>query len=83
MISGGQIRAARALLGLSAAELARLSGISHRTVQRFEAVDGIPDGRTALMRLIKALENQGITFHGDPVKSPGVQLCRKSGPVTK
>ncbi len=43
----------------------------------FEASDGIPDGRTAMMlQLIKALEAQGISFHGDPMTSPGVRLCR-------
>ena len=84
MISGAQIRAARALLGLTAAELARISGIGHRTLQRFEATDGIPDGRTAMMmQLIKALETQGISFQGDPVDSPGVQLFRVSNVGTK
>jgi DNA-binding transcriptional regulator YiaG len=79
MVSGAQIRAARALLGISAAELAQLSGIGHRTLQRFEAADGIPEGRTAMMvQIIRALQSRGISFHGDPVSSPGVQLHRKS-----
>lgn len=77
MVSGAQIRAARALLGISAAELAQISGVGHRTLQRFEATDGIPDGRTAvLQQLIKALESKGILFEGDPINSPGVQLWR-------
>lgn len=77
MVSGAQIRAARALLGISAAELAQISGVGHRTLQRFEATDGIPDGRTAvLQQLIKALESKGIVFKGDPINSPGVQLRR-------
>jgi Helix-turn-helix len=77
MISGAQIRAARALLGISAAELAEISGIGHRTLQRFEAVDGIPDARTALLRqLASVLESKGIVFQGDPIRSPGVQLRR-------
>ena len=84
MISGAQIRAARALLGLSATELARLSGVGHRTVQRFEIADGIPDCRTAIMmQLIKAFETQGIKFDGDPVDSPGVRLFRKSNAGTE
>jgi toxin ParE1/3/4 len=53
--------------------------IGHRTLQRFEAADGIPDGRTAIMvQLIRALEALGISFHGDPINSPGVQLRRAS-----
>ncbi len=80
MVSGAQIRAARALLGISAAELAQISGVGHRTLQRFEATDGIPDGRTAvLQQLIKALESKGIVFAGDPISSPGVQLWRPAG----
>ena len=79
MVSGSQIRAARALLGISAAELADLSGIGHRTLQRFETADEVPDGRTAiLMQVIQALEAQGITFVGDPLTSPGVQLKRRT-----
>lgn len=77
MVSGAQIRAARALLGISAAELAQISGVGHRTLQRFEAAEGIPDGRTAvLQQLISALESKGIVFQGDPINSPGVQLRR-------
>jgi transcriptional regulator with XRE-family HTH domain len=72
MISGAQIRAARALLGISAAELARISGISHRTLQRFEIFDGIPEGLTSNLNLITTtLEAAGITFVGDPDTSPG------------
>jgi transcriptional regulator with XRE-family HTH domain len=77
VISGAQLRAARALLGLSAAQLAEAAGVGHRTIQRFEAEDEVPDGRTAtLKQLVKTLEAHGITFLGDPVCSPGVQLQR-------
>lgn len=44
LISGGQIRAARALLGISAANLAQRAKIGHRTLQRFEGV-GRDSGR--------------------------------------
>lgn len=75
MISGAQIRAARALLGISAADLAVMAGIGHRTLQRFEATDGVPEGRTAVMlQIIEALNARGVEFVGDPVTSPGVQL---------
>ena len=78
MISGAQIRAARALIGISAAELASLAGVGHRTLQRFEAFDAVPDGRTAvLLQIIRALEDAGVEFIGDPVTSPGVQLKRR------
>lgn len=77
MISGSQMRAARALLGISAIQLAKLAGVGHRTIQRFESEEEVPEGRTAiLMQIILALENEGITFTGDPITSPGVQLKR-------
>ncbi len=78
MPSGPQIRAARALLGISAEELAELSGVPHRTLQRFERNDEVPPSRIGNLDKIKtALEAEGIQFIGDPVKSPGVQLKHK------
>jgi transcriptional regulator with XRE-family HTH domain len=77
VISGAQIRAARALLGVSAAEMAKRADISHRTLQRFEAADGLPDAQIRLLERVKvALEAMGVKFSGDPVSSPGVQLQR-------
>lgn len=75
MISGQQIRAARALLGLSAAELAKRSGVSHRTLQRFESQEGIPDSRLGNLEAVeRALSDLGVSFVGDPISSPGVRL---------
>lgn len=75
MVSSSQIRAARGLLGISAAELANVSGVTWRTVQRFEAVNGIPPSRSGTLERVKmALEQAGIEFIGDPVHSPGVRL---------
>jgi transcriptional regulator with XRE-family HTH domain len=75
MISSYQIRAARALLGLSAAELAKRAGLSHRTLQRFETHDGIPDSRLGNLEAIEhTLTELGVLFIGDPLLSPGVQL---------
>lgn len=75
MISAAQIRAARALLGISAAELATVSGVDHRTIQRFESADGVPPSRSGTLERIKeTLEAAGIVFLGDAVSSPGVQL---------
>ena len=77
MISGAQIRAARVLLGITAAELAKRALVDWSTVQRFEAGDGIPRSRSGtLQRIQETLEAAGIVFFGDPVASPGVQLQR-------
>ena len=78
MISGAQIRAARALLAMSASELARRAGVGWATVQRFERAEGVPDSRSGTLQRIKeTLEDAGVTFLGDPVTSPGVQLERR------
>lgn len=77
MISGSQIRAARALLGMSATELASRSGVGWATIQRIESNDGIPQSRSRTLEKIKlTLEAAGASFLGDPIKSPGVQLRR-------
>lgn len=80
MVSAPQIRAARALLGISAAELARRAGVNWKTIQRFESTDGIPKSRSGtLERVVAALGAEGIEFIGDPLDAPGVQLKRDAG----
>ena len=84
MVSGAQIRAARALLGMSAAQLSERAGVGWATVQRFESVDGIPVSKAGTLdRVKKTLETAGITFVGDPVTSPGVQLRRPQAEQSK
>lgn len=78
MISAAQIRAARALLGISAVELGALANVAWATVQRFEAAKGIPPSRSGtLERIESALQEAGIEFLGDPDASPGVRLKRR------
>ena len=77
MIGSSQIRAARGLLGLSAADLAEISGVPHRTIQRLESAGGIPPSRGGNLKRIKtALEDAGIEFLGDPIATPGVRILR-------
>jgi DNA-binding transcriptional regulator YiaG len=75
MITGAQIRAARALLRISAAELARRAGVTERTIQRAESVDGMPKMRTETLARIQAvLETAGIEFTAaGPGHSQGVR----------
>lgn len=76
--SSAQIRAARALLGISSEQLAQLSEVGWSTIRRFEEVDGIPPSRAGTLERVKAaLEQAGIEFFGDPVASPGVRLRRR------
>ncbi len=79
MITGSQIRAARAALGWSTSELARRSGIGLRTAVRFEQIDGVPPSRSSTLGEVQsALEAAGIEFIGTPDDGPGIRL-RKPG----
>jgi len=78
VISGAQIRAGRALLGLSSQSLAELSGVGWSTVKRFEEQNDVPSARSGtLERLKNYLEDNGVEFLGDPIQSPGVRLRPK------
>ena len=80
MISSSQIKAARALLGLSATELANQCGIGQATLKRYELQDGIPKANVSILYKIKNhLETSGIEFTGDPQKDPGVTLHLAKG----
>lgn len=61
MITAGQLRAARAMLGMEQKRLAELSGLSVQTIQRMEASEGTVRGQVdSLMKLIAALDAAGI-----------------------
>lgn len=63
MISGPQIRAARALLGWTVHDLATRSRLSYATVQRAESSPGIPSTQaTNLFAIQQALEQGGVVF---------------------
>ncbi len=70
MISAGQLRAARALLGIDQRRLAELSGLSVPTIQRMEASDGVIRGNVdSLMKLVTALDKAGIELIGEGASS--------------
>ena len=61
MITGPQIRAARALLGLDQKTLARMAGLSVPTIQRMEANESIVGGMVdSLTRVMSAIEAAGV-----------------------
>jgi transcriptional regulator with XRE-family HTH domain len=83
MITAGQMRAARALLGLDQRGLAELAGLSLPTIQRMEASDGLIRGNVdSLMKLVRALSSAGIELIGDGAVSRtggrGVRLAAAS-----
>lgn len=70
MITAGQMRAARALLGIDQRELAQRSGLSLPTIQRMEASDGVVRGNVdSLMKLVAALAANGIELIGEGATS--------------
>ena len=85
MITGAQMRAARALLGIDQKTLAVLSGLSVPTIQRMEAscgnVRGVVD---SLTKVVAALEQAGVQLIGEGAACPaggrGVRL--RSGTKT-
>lgn len=73
MMTSGQLRAARALLGIDQKELALRAGLSVPTVQRMEASGGVVRGTVAtLTQVIAALEAAGIELIGEgAISQPG------------
>ena len=72
MITAGQMRAARALLGIDQSELAQRSGLSVPTIQRMEASGGVVRGNVdSLMKLVDTLAAGGIELIGEGATSSG------------
>ena len=75
MITSAQIRSARAMLKITAADLALLSKVGISTIKRFELAEGVPAGNIKTLEALKlALENAGIEFIGSLDDRPGVRF---------
>ena len=82
MLTTRQIKAARALLGWSQADLAEASSVSEPTVARLESAEGELGGRELTTGKIRAaIEAAGIEFIDENGGGPGVRL--KKGLVTE
>jgi transcriptional regulator with XRE-family HTH domain len=74
LITGGQIKAARALVGWTARDLAAKAEIGFSTLIRLESADGVPSGNIKTIDAVKkALEEAGIEFTGTPDSQAGVR----------
>ena len=72
MITGPQMRAARALLGIDQKTLAELSGLSVPTIQRMEASKGNVRGVVdSLTKVVAALELAGVELIAEGAASTG------------
>jgi len=78
MIYPCQIRAARALIGMSQQELAERSSVGLATIKRIEAVGSEITGTAkTLVKIQKALEASGIRFIEEADGGgPGLRLMR-------
>ncbi len=75
MITGTQIRAARAALRWSAETLSKKAKVGIQTIKRFEAADNVPPSRSStLLDVQAALETAGIEFIGSPTERPGIRF---------
>lgn len=70
MITGPQMRAARALLAIDQKTLAEMSGLSVPTIQRMEASAGNVRGVVeSLTRVVEALDRAGVELIGEGAAS--------------
>jgi transcriptional regulator with XRE-family HTH domain len=79
-LTGAQLRAARALLGISGEELAELTQLGLSTIRRAEADEG-PVGLTRANRhiIVSVLQSMGIEFlNADATGGAGVRFATKS-----
>ncbi|WP_332698368.1 MULTISPECIES: helix-turn-helix domain-containing protein [Alphaproteobacteria] len=72
MITGSQMKAARALLGIDQKELARLATVSLPTIQRMEASDGIVRAVVdSLEKVVNAINAAGVELIAGGARSEG------------
>lgn len=77
----GQIRAARALLGWSALDLAKKSGVGVTTIRNNEVRDEpVTMIRGNVQALTRAFEDAGIEFIAENGGGPGVRLKKGRTP---
>jgi len=77
LVTGYQLAAARALIGLKRTDLAALANVSNGAIARMEASKAEPVGGGAKLRAVQAaLEARGVEFlnHGQP----GVRLRNRA-----
>lgn len=78
VVTGAQLRAARAFLKLSQRQLSSLSKVSNLTIVRMEATDGAVTRRARLVAsIIAALSSKGIRFLRSNGFSEGILFIRR------
>jgi transcriptional regulator with XRE-family HTH domain len=84
MISGAQIKAARAMLGMDQRELSNIAEVAISTVKRIELAEELTGSVRTLWKIQTALERAGVEFiPPDERKGPGVRLNEKGASKLK
>jgi transcriptional regulator with XRE-family HTH domain len=76
MITGSQVRMARAALKMSVRELAAAAQVAPNTVTRVEA--DLPSNTSTLLALRKVLEAAGVEFIPEDGGGAGVRLKKRA-----
>jgi transcriptional regulator with XRE-family HTH domain len=79
MITAGQCRAARALIGWSQQDLATRAGVGIMTIHQLEK-DGSQSRRATLEVVQRALETAGIEFIEENGRGAGVRWQKSKSP---
>jgi transcriptional regulator with XRE-family HTH domain len=75
LITSGQIKAARGLIGWTARRLAEKADIGFSTLIRLESAEGVPSSNVKTLSAIKnAFEAVGVEFIGSPESGAGVRF---------
>jgi len=75
VIDADQLRAARGLLNISQADLAKSASVHVATIRRLEGATEIRGAAESLWKIETALEQAGVEFlQADDTKGPGVRL---------
>ncbi len=77
MITGAQLRAGRALVGLSQPDLAERSGVSTMTIKRAEGAGAPFPSTETIAKIRAALEAAGVEFIPENGSGAGVRLKKE------
>jgi transcriptional regulator with XRE-family HTH domain len=84
MMTGEQLRAARAMLKMEQGELAELSGVSIETIKRLERMDGPLNAQAMTLHGLQTiLEGEGVIFLPENGNLPGIKLRRDPPPAIR
>ncbi|MDP9734797.1 UNVERIFIED_ORG: transcriptional regulator with XRE-family HTH domain [Rhizobium sp. SORGH_AS260] len=79
MIDSAQIKAARALVGMTQDEIAKATGLSVQTIKRMETAGTLRSTVANVLEVQRALEAAGVIFIPENGGGAGVRLAKPKG----